>query len=68
MDKEKAGQVIKHQRLWLGLTQNELAAILNVKQATVASWEIGTAFPRPRNLIKLCDVLKIPVDYVLKAG
>lgn len=68
MDKVKAGKMIKQARLWLGITQNELAVMLNVTQGTVASWETGTAFPRPRSMVKLCEVLKIPVENLLKAG
>ena len=68
MDKVKAGKMIRQARQWMGITQHELAAMLNVTQGTVASWEIGTAFPRPRSMVKLCEVLKIPVENLLKAG
>ena len=68
MDKKKAGKLIKARRFFMGMTQGELAAILNVTQGTVATWETGVAFPRPKSLIKLCDVLKIPVEELLKAG
>lgn len=68
MDKERAGKVIRDARLTVGLTQCELAVLLNVKQATVATWEIGQSFPRPKSMIKLCEVLRIPVEELLKAG
>ena len=68
MDKERAGKVIRDARLCVGLTQCQLAALLNVTQGTVATWEIGTAFPRPKSMIKLCEILRIPVEELLKAG
>ena len=68
MDKERAGKLIKQRRFFKGMTQSDLAALLNVKQATVALWETGTSFPRPKSLLKLCDVLDIPVEELLKAG
>lgn len=68
MDKERAGKVIRDARLCLGLTQCQLAALLNVKQATVATWELGTTFPKPKNMIKVCEILRIPVEKLLKAG
>lgn len=63
------GNRIKLARLKAGMTQAQLAKVLNVTQGTVGSWEVGIAFPRPRNLVKLSEVLKIPVSELLrKAG
>lgn len=68
MDKEKAGRLIKQARQWKGITQTELAEMLNVTQGTVASWEIGSAFPRPKSMIRLCEILQIPVEHLFNAG
>ena len=68
MDKERAGKVIRDARLCVGLTQCQLAALLNVTQGTVETWEIGSAFPRPKSMVKLCEILRIPVEELLKVG
>ena len=68
MDRTKAGKLIRQARLAKGLTQVELARKIGAKQATVATWEIGYAFPRPGMLPRLSDVLEIPIDVLVKAG
>lgn len=68
MNRAKAGDMIKEARLRKGLTQTELARKLKVTQGTVGAWEIGYAFPRPGSMVRLCDLLEIPVDELLKAG
>ena len=68
MDKEKAGVIIRIARIKKGLTQAELARKLNVTQWTVGGWEIGNAFPKPKNMVTLCELLEIPVDRLIKAG
>lgn len=68
MDKEKAGGVIRVARMKAGMTQTELAQKLNVTQGTVGAWEIGCSFPRPQSMVKLCKLLKIRVEDLLKAG
>lgn len=68
MDRVKAGKVIRLARLRRGLTQIQLARLLGVKQGTVGAWEIGYSFPRPASVVKLCKVLEIQVDDLLKVG
>ena len=68
MNRAKAGVLIRDARLKSGMTQTELARKLNVKQGTVGAWEIGYSFPRPKSMVRLCEILKIPVDELLKAG
>lgn len=62
----KIGQMIRDARLRKGWTQTELATKLNVKQGTVGCWEIGYTFPRPGTLVRLSDLLEIPIDKLLK--
>lgn len=62
----KIGQMIRDARLRKGWTQTELATRLNVKQGTVGCWEIDRAFPRPGTLVRLSDLLEIPIDKLLK--
>ena len=68
MNRAKAGWMIRDARIRSGMTQTELARKLNVKQGTVGAWEIGYSFPRPKSMVRLCEILKIPVDELLKAG
>lgn len=68
MNRAKAGGMIRDARIRHGMTQSELAKRLNVKQGTVGAWEIGYAFPRPKSMVKLCEILKIPVEDLLKVG
>ena len=68
MSRAKAGEMIRTARVKAGMTQMELARKLNVKQGTVGAWEIGYSFPRPKSMVRLCEILKIPVDELLKAG
>lgn len=49
------------------LTQQELAALIGVQYQTVQRWENGTRYPRPAQLRKLCEVLKISPDELLAA-
>lgn len=67
MNRIEAGKMIRLARIRSGMTQEELAKALNVKQGTVGGWEIGYSFPRPKSMVKLCEILKIPVEELLKA-
>ena len=62
----RIGNIIREARLRKGWTQTELATRLNVKQCTVGCWEIGYNFPRPGTLVRLSDLLEIPIDKLLK--
>ena len=68
MSRKDAGKMISTARKRKGLSQVELAKRLNVTQGTVGSWEIGTSFPRPKSMVKLCELLQIPVEELIKAG
>lgn len=48
---------IRAKRLAKGLTQSDLAKLLDADQATVAKWERGRRIPRPQSLRKLRRLL-----------
>jgi len=48
---------LKDARTRAGLTQTQLAAILNVSQVAVCYWELGTARPRPSTRRHIQDIL-----------
>ena len=48
-----------------GISQEELAEILNVSRQTISRWEVGTALPDALNLIQLSKVFDVSIDYLL---
>jgi len=65
-DDVKAGRAAPRDRLAgrrraLGLTQEELAALLDIDRSTVVRWERGTTQPLPWIRPKVAKVLQIPV-------
>ena len=48
-----------------GITQEELAARLNVVRQTVSKWEKGLSIPDAELLIKLAEILEVPVSRLL---
>lgn len=55
---------IKQARASAGLTQEEMASVLGVTLAAVASWENGRSFPRPRTLQKLSEVTGKSLEFL----
>jgi transcriptional regulator with XRE-family HTH domain len=66
--RSKVGQRIRLARIKLGLTQKELAHKLKISQPSIAGWETGVNYPTAKNLLKLSEALKIPIDEIMKAG
>lgn len=56
---------LKNIRKSRGLTQNELAVRLNVVRQTVSKWEKGLSVPDAEMLIRMSDLLEIPVSELL---
>lgn len=59
--------IFKDMRKKKGLTQVELAKLLNVQQTTVSKWEVGRATPDYPVLIKLAELFEVSIDYLLGA-
>ena len=57
--------VFKQLRKEKGLTQIELASMVNVQQTTVSKWEVGRATPDYTTLLKLAKIYNVSVDYLL---
>ena len=60
------GERIKKARLNTKMTQDDLAKELNVSRSTVANWESGRNNPDVESLIKIADILKVPIKSLLK--
>lgn len=55
-------------RTGLGLSQEELAARLDVSRQSVSKWETGQSVPDLEKLIKLADLFGITVDELVREG
>lgn len=56
---------LKEIRISKGMTQTDIAEMLNVRQATVSLWESGISMPRADMLIKLAKLLNCTIDDLL---
>lgn len=60
---ETLGQRIKIIRKWR--RQEDFAASLNVTRTTLASWEIGRREPDIDSLIRIADIGRVSLDWLL---
>lgn len=49
-----------------GMTQQELADMLNVTNKAISKWETGEAFPETAQLVPLADIFGVTVDELLR--
>lgn len=59
------GRILADLRKNEGLTQKQLAKVLNVSESTLAHYEQGGTLPNIYILSALADYFKVPVDYLL---
>lgn len=52
-------------RVNAGLTQKEAAAMLNVSNKTLASWENMKSFPNAQQIEKICELYVVPYDNII---
>ena len=57
---------LRELRIKSGLTQNEIAARLNVSGQTILNWENGIYEPKICQLIQLADLFNVTVDYLIE--
>ena len=65
MDPKATGKIINEKRREKGLTQIQLAEILNVSNRTVSKWENGDGFPDITLLPAIAQALGITIDELL---
>ena len=58
-------QILKEKRKEKGLSQEELAARLNVVRQTVSKWEQGNSIPDSETLLRIAEVLDTDVNLLL---
>ena len=59
------GERIKHARIRAGITQEELAEMLNLSRISIARYECGEIIPKVTNLTAMAVKLKVSTDYLL---
>ena len=62
---ESFAQKLSQARKNAGYTQRQVAVILNLKQATIASYETGRTQPDIETLGKLADFYCVSVDWLM---
>ena len=68
MEKINMAAVIKHNRIVMGLTQEELASNLYVTKATVSKWERGQGYPEISLIPKIANFFGISIDELFDLG
>ena len=59
------GEKIKYLREEKGITQQQLAEILNINRVTLSGYEIGRRTPDIYTLKKIANRLDVTIDYLL---
>lgn len=65
MNANKTGELIAKLRKEKGMTQIELAEILNVSDRTISKWENGKGFPEITQFPKLSDIFNVRIDELM---
>lgn len=56
---------LKEQLIWNGITQKELAKMVNTTQGNVSNWVTGRNEPTVKQLVKICIVLNTTPNELL---
>ncbi len=56
---------IKELRDQLGMSQSELALILQTSRATINAWESGSAIPHIRHIVLMANLFKVTTDSLI---
>ncbi|MDE7415103.1 MAG: helix-turn-helix domain-containing protein [Lachnospiraceae bacterium] len=65
LDREKVARAIAEQRKIKGMTQKQLADILNVSYQAVSRWEQGLSLPSVDMIYDIAQALETTVDFLL---
>lgn len=49
-----------------GMSQEQLAACVNVSRQAISKWELGESMPDTNNVIQLSNLFSVSIDYLLK--
>lgn len=56
---------MKAARVNAGLTQQEVAGIMKVSNATIVNWETGKIDPKPAQLAMFCQICECSTDDII---
>ncbi|MEG2973491.1 MAG: helix-turn-helix transcriptional regulator, partial [Clostridium sp.] len=62
MENSKCGELIQSLRKQRGMTQRDLASLLNVSDRAVSKWERGESYPEVTTLVKISDIFQVSTD------
>ncbi|MBQ3016213.1 MAG: helix-turn-helix transcriptional regulator [Clostridia bacterium] len=62
------GARINARRKELSLTQEQLAEKMEVSIQMISNLELGKKAIRPENLVKICEILNVSADYILRGN
>ena len=65
MNYKKIGKKIADKRILLGITQEELARVLNTSQSTVSAYESGKTLILTSFAIQICKTYNISLDWLM---
>ena len=63
---ESVTKSLKQARIRRGLSQTDVASILNISRQSVSKWETGRSLPDIDNLIRLSNLYHISIDELVK--
>ncbi len=49
-----------------GISQEELAGMLNVSRQAISRWEMGSTLPDMNNIIRLSDIFEVSIDSLVR--
>ena len=61
----KIGEKIANLRMMVGMSQEQLAEILDVSRQSISKWEMDQALPQIDKVLQLCEIFKISTDQLL---
>lgn len=67
MTNKSMGEIISTLRKEKGMTQKELADLLNITDKAVSKWERDIAFPDTATIPKLAEILEVSVEELMNA-
>lgn len=56
---------LKKYRKQKGITQEELAELLDVSNKSILKWELGKGYPSKKNMIKISEILDISLEVLM---
>jgi len=56
-------QILRKQK---GISQEQLAEMLDISRQAVSKWELGESLPDVENIVKLSEIFGVSTDYLMK--